>query len=76
MILKCHNPYFNRWFSAITVMYVKLVMQLSHNPYFNRWFSAIKVPPSKFDNYHCHNPYFNRWFSAIANKIANYFMKK
>ena len=37
-----HNPYFNRWFSAITD---KLIMSLlsikSHNPYFNRWFSAI-----------------------------------
>ena len=37
-----HNPYFNRWFSAIN-MKVEIVIyrQESHNPYFNRWFSAI-----------------------------------
>ena len=37
-----HNPYFNRWFSAIekdvnTFEYT----DKGHNPYFNRWFSAI-----------------------------------
>ena len=57
-------------------MIVECSIRPGHNPYFNRWFSAIKLPPSKFENYHCHNPYFNRWFSAIANKIANYFMKR
>ena len=37
-----HNPYFNRWFSAIKSS-IKDVMAdyQSHNPYFNRWFSAI-----------------------------------
>ena len=37
-----HNPYFNRWFSAIT-QNIKLTgcLKASHNPYFNRWFSAI-----------------------------------
>ena len=36
-----HNPYFNRWFSAIKVIdYVKK-QNRGHNPYFNRWFSAI-----------------------------------
>ena len=39
----CHNPYFNRWFSAMASMpFVDDVEQLSHNPYFNRWFSAIR----------------------------------
>ena len=38
---KCHNPYFNRWFSAIEVEKILLEAGLSHNPYFNRWFSAI-----------------------------------
>ena len=37
----CHNPYFNRWFSAIKVMNVKQYSESCHNPYFNRWFSAI-----------------------------------
>ena len=41
----CHNPYFNRWFSAIKE-YVSLDQPLfSHNPYFNRWFSAIPLNP-------------------------------
>ena len=42
--IKSHNPYFNRWFSAIivTIGTIKLVPN-GHNPYFNRWFSAIYV---------------------------------
>ena len=37
-----HNPYFNRWFSAIEDKKIKKYNLLdSHNPYFNRWFSAI-----------------------------------
>ena len=37
-----HNPYFNRWFSAIfkSIKMNKYVDR--HNPYFNRWFSAIR----------------------------------
>ena len=39
----CHNPYFNRWFSAITILSsTKTNDKRSHNPYFNRWFSAIE----------------------------------
>ena len=37
----CHNPYFNRWFSAIKGQIIVIVVGISHNPYFNRWFSAI-----------------------------------
>ena len=36
-----HNPYFNRWFSAIKKTYDLLNVKDCHNPYFNRWFSAI-----------------------------------
>ena len=37
-----HNPYFNRWFSAIGIFKnIYLTRKNSHNPYFNRWFSAI-----------------------------------
>ena len=37
-----HNPYFNRWFSAIGIFDVLIAhLPLCHNPYFNRWFSAI-----------------------------------
>ena len=37
-----HNPYFNRWFSAILAQHDLLIeYHSSHNPYFSRWFSAI-----------------------------------
>ena len=38
---KSHNPYFNRWFSAIQSGYRRWLSLHGHNPYFNRWFSAI-----------------------------------
>ena len=38
---KSHNPYFNRWFSAIENQRCNWQNESSHNPYFNRWFSAI-----------------------------------
>ena len=37
----CHNPYFNRWFSAILNVTAITSTTKSHNPYFNRWFSAM-----------------------------------
>ena len=39
----CHNPYFNRWFSAIMIGIQSSHAMQGHNPYFNRWFSAILV---------------------------------
>ena len=36
-----HNPYFSRWFSAITLQRQKPRQIRGHNPYFSRWFSAI-----------------------------------
>ena len=37
-----HNPYFNRWFSAMQNTRISYIMRTyCHNPYFNRWFSAI-----------------------------------
>ena len=36
-----HNPYFNRWFSAIIDKLQIKTIDYGHNPYFNRWFSAI-----------------------------------
>ena len=38
----CHNPYFNRWFSAMKEETLTLLQMEGHNPYFNRWFSAIQ----------------------------------
>ena len=42
-IKKGHNPYFNRWFSAIDSYMELKRWEKSHNPYFNRWFSAISI---------------------------------
>ena len=42
MILS-HNPYFNRWFSAIYLDEDIKESEYGHNPYFNRWFSAIQL---------------------------------
>ena len=62
----CHNPYFNRWFSAINDTPKVCGKGFSHNPYFNRWFSAIASHHSNTRFWEkSHNPYFNRWFSAI-----------
>ena len=66
-----HNPYFNRWFSAIMFFVPLFFHGNSHNPYFNRWFSAIRGSQSLFSSVQLdlgHNPYFNRWFSAISLK--------
>ena len=62
---KRHNPYFNRWFSAIEYAESIGFELVGHNPYFNRWFSAIIVTAQNVRCHHRHNPYFNRWFSAI-----------
>ena len=64
-----HNPYFNRWFSAILIQQFIIICMLRHNPYFNRWFSAIKTTYNLLDNKECHNPYFNRWFSAMKKGV-------
>ena len=66
LLSKSHNPYFNRWFSAIIVKVQKIVGYYSHNPYFNRWFSAILSTLRTLKLKESHNPYFNRWFSAIS----------
>ena len=38
-----HNPYFNRWFSAMVCNHCYAKNNEGHNPYFNRWFSAIYI---------------------------------
>ena len=45
----CHNPYFNRWFSAIHNCLQTRKGIKSHNPYFNRWFSAINKTGDKMN---------------------------
>ena len=61
-----HNPYFNRWFSAIDTLFIELTGNNQSQSYFNRWFSAIgHQDTADYFNVR-HNPYFNRWFSAIS----------
>ena len=63
-----HNPYFNRWFSAI---------HLSANICSCSVKVTILILIDGFLQYNngnklyrdvCHNPYFNRWFSAMLKQ--------
>ena len=69
IVYQSHNPYFNRWFSAIVFFSISSKKNSSHNPYFNRWFSAIEYHLLDTNEYISHNPYFNRWFSAMIENI-------
>ena len=56
--LSCHNPYFNRWFSAIALLsLVNEMLDNGHNPYFNRWFSAIAI--------HCPEAIKGHWSQSL-----------
>ena len=61
----CHNPYFNRWFSAInsyiTKKYSLDVTILILIDGFLQYINGHQIIAKKDS----HNPYFNRWFSAI-----------
>ena len=70
--VKCHNPYFNRWFSAmghkkvlqkdINVTILILIDGFLQCNYYGRKHGLNR-----------HNPYFNRWFSAIKKKVYKVF---
>ncbi len=70
----CHNPYFNRWFSAIDIntylftnkMLVTILILIDG-------FLQSNEQVDYYNDYYSHNPYFNRWFSAIAAKISQNF---
>ena len=64
-----HNPYFNRWFSAIEcdtvdggVVVVTILILIDGFLQYNN----LKMKESYILR---HNPYFNRWFSAIAVQL-------
>ena len=62
-----HNPYFNRWFSAIGSLTripssQKSVTILILIDGFLQLIMDIQLKGKKVS----HNPYFNRWFSAIV----------
>ena len=62
----CHNPYFNRWFSAITYfddddkIAIKVTILILIDGFLQ--YSCLYNLAAEIN---CHNPYFNRWFSAI-----------
>ena len=65
-----HNPYFNRWFSAIqdkeqarSKLYVTILILIDG---FLQY--VLDVFFDLFDE--GHNPYFNRWFSAIIAGVS------
>ena len=63
---KCHNPYFNRWFSAIQNSQMVLPSPIEVTILILiDGFLQFKMNMQEFKEYYGHNPYFNRWFSAI-----------
>ena len=66
LIYGSHNPYFNRWFSAIDKKttfaheYVVTILILIDGFLQYGFFELIVICITS------HNPYFNRWFSAIC----------
>ena len=74
--LSCHNPYFNRWFSAIISNDIyeeicNMVTILILIDGFLQYAQGGGRLPSGTG----HNPYFNRWFSAISVDGINVFEK-
>ena len=65
--LERHNPYFNRWFSAIN-----LAINIQGNDYVVTILILIDgFLQFRYIDEHpefsiSHNPYFNRWFSAMG----------
>ena len=64
--LNSHNPYFNRWFSAIrkikynnTFGIIVTILILIDG------FLQLKLTQDLQTLKKSHNPYFNRWFSAM-----------
>mgnify|MGYP006882949346 CR=1 FL=1 len=61
-----HNPYFNRWFSAIrTTKEDKKAYDVVTILILIDGFLQSKNQKKQLHQQKSHNPYFNRWFSAI-----------
>ena len=61
-----HNPYFNRWFSAMKQVLKTAIYSIeSHNPYFNRWFSAIAAKISQNFTFLCKKLVFSDSFCEL-----------
>ena len=63
-----HNPYFNRWFSAIRVkMNYEELTEVTILILIDGFLQSRRGGDTSI-RYKCHNPYFNRWFSAILER--------
>ena len=63
-----HNPYFNRWFSAMAKRGQKNIwFGVTILILIDGFLQSYKVRKNRTKK-HCHNPYFNRWFSAMMMK--------
>ena len=64
-----HNPYFNRWFSAIYVPLIgtEVIDDVTILILIDGFLQSVEVFNMNLEDF-SHNPYFNRWFSAIKNK--------
>ena len=61
-----HNPYFNRWFSAMGLLLMKKISKsVVTILILIDGFLQFMTEKYKSKTFCSHNPYFNRWFSAI-----------
>ena len=66
----CHNPYFNRWFSAIVSLMIltSSVRKVTILILIDGFLQLCSIN-LRYTYVSSHNPYFNRWFSAICLKM-------
>ena len=61
-----HNPYFNRWFSAIFInVDNEKILECVTILILIDGFLQYEMLEFARAGEECHNPYFNRWFSAM-----------
>ena len=65
---RSHNPYFNRWFSAICSKkgYCNMKKDVTILILIDGFLQCNPIVRGS-NTIDCHNPYFNRWFSAILS---------
>ena len=65
-----HNPYFNRWFSAICFNHDRYLLQVMVTILIliDGFLQSILEKTAILVK-NSHNPYFNRWFSAISKEL-------
>ena len=69
-MVQCHNPYFNRWFSAIVshILQINTCLKVTILILIDGFLQSDGLI-DVLNQQKGHNPYFNRWFSAIVYMI-------